>query len=760
MTANSYPGNPSLASEVKERVLSTFSHTLALFDDGQLDEVVAGCDLILEMDDRFEPARKLRQKAKDPAAPVDLQELYALRDGALSDSSPAAGADEGRTLQALEALNAGKYEEAVALCNTILSADPGNEEAQRIGQQANERLEADPFVRQFLQEAEQAAERGDNAAARTMIQKAESLDPQHPGIGAVSAKISNAEETGTADSGGSGFDFGGDSSPFTGAFGASDEPEEPSGGFGGFVAPSGEPETPSSATDEPAVADAAPGFDFSAPESDDTAASESEPPVAAAPDSGADEAANFGFTLEEEPDQSEPPIAQPAVSEPVVGEAQTFDFSTGDVEVSDSDQQKIENYLRDGDDLFESGDYQGAIDSWSKIFLIDVTNEQASERIEQAKERKRSADQRLDDLVTSGVAAYDRGDYQTARQTFEEVLAQDDSNFRAGEYLEKLDDHSAATAGGASESSSLPPPPPPAAIDHDDSIYQGDMYEEEASVPPPPPRTSDKPSNAATTPRAAGKKSPRGLILAVLAVAVLAVGAWFGWSMLGGDEPAQVDTAATQGKINRARLLAEGGDYPQAISVLSSVEPGDPMREQALQLIAQYRQQQAEKGGMVGGRPMNEVRDEFLAQGRSSFQEEDYITAKTAFEEAAKLKPLEGTDRDMYENATRQVSKLQAATTLFAQGSYAEAIDELSAVLEAEPTSVNAREMLVNAHFNLGVTALKNDDHQRAIEEFSLVLEDDPNDAMARRSLEIAQLYNDRPKDLMYEIFIKYLPLR
>ena len=50
------------------------------------------------------------------------------------------------------------------------------------------------------------------------------------------------------------------------------------------------------------------------------------------------------------------------------------------VETSAEDRAKIDKYLEEGDRLYASGDYQQAIDTWSRVFLIDVTNDDASER--------------------------------------------------------------------------------------------------------------------------------------------------------------------------------------------------------------------------------------------------------------------------------------------------------------------------------------------------------------------------------------------
>ena len=73
-----YPGNLSLPIEVREKILSTFRHTLDLYRDGKVDDCLIGCDFILKMDPRFAPARKLQEKAKNPNAAIDLAELQSV----------------------------------------------------------------------------------------------------------------------------------------------------------------------------------------------------------------------------------------------------------------------------------------------------------------------------------------------------------------------------------------------------------------------------------------------------------------------------------------------------------------------------------------------------------------------------------------------------------------------------------------------------------------------------------------------------------
>jgi len=88
--AGGYPGNLSLPVEVREKILSTFRHTLDLYRDGKMDDCLIGCDFILKMDPRFAPARKLQEKARNPKADVDLAELAAAIPAAHSVNAPPA----------------------------------------------------------------------------------------------------------------------------------------------------------------------------------------------------------------------------------------------------------------------------------------------------------------------------------------------------------------------------------------------------------------------------------------------------------------------------------------------------------------------------------------------------------------------------------------------------------------------------------------------------------------------------------------------
>jgi hypothetical protein len=165
-----YLGNSSLSSAVKDRVLSTFQQAVTLYKQGRIDEVVQGCSLILRMDPMFDPAKKLMEKAKNPSSPIDVDALI-----------PAdAGSDALREARA--ALAARDFQQASNLTAELLRNDFTNEEAREINDAAREKLEAAPFVDQFIRKAEGFARQGNASAARSELEKARALDADHPDI--------------------------------------------------------------------------------------------------------------------------------------------------------------------------------------------------------------------------------------------------------------------------------------------------------------------------------------------------------------------------------------------------------------------------------------------------------------------------------------------------------------------------------------------------------------------------------------------------
>ncbi len=696
-TNSPYPGNRDLPAEVKDRVLSTYRQSLAAHEQGRAEEAIAGCELILTMDSSFMPARALVEQARG------------------SDSARAAGGGDALAnalLAATRALEARDFQRAIELSNTVLREDLTNSRAQEIGREAQERLEAAPFVDQFLKKARAFLSTGNVKAAHGELDKARSLDPGNPNLRQLE------KETPPLPAQSQAFDFSADA-PFQFDFDAGSS--SPQSGEGGFV------------LEEP-------------------------PPVA---NTRSSQASDFGFSFEEEPPASD----QTPEPGPVVlpGEAQTFDFSSASMEMSSDERQRINGLIEDGDAVFEDANYRKATEIWSKIFLLDVTNAAAAERIEKARKLQQELDARVDGILATAIVAFEAGELDNARSGFKQTLLLDPNHPTALEYLKQIPESATAHDSVPPDTRSLDFDPPAPMLEPEEDLYAAYGIPQESDAPTTEstfqPAMPSEPAPA--TSRAPAKKAKRSGAWVMIAVAALlvAVAGWFAWSYFAGPAESVADDQSTL-ILSRAQALAKNERYDQAIDLLSSIEDGDPMHDRAQTLIEQYQSKKAGAVADVDGRPAAVVFAELLEQGRTAFMANDYVVAKDALTRAAAIQPLPPEAAAILQNATVQVAKLDSAMVLFKEGKYADAVAMLDGLLEQDPENRSIQQLLANAHFNLGATALREDRIDDAVREFDSVLASNPNDDLARRSREIAMRYREEPKDLLFRIYVKYLPLR
>lgn len=706
----SYPGNSTLPQAVKDRVLSTFQQTLALYRAGRMDEVTAGCTLLLQMDPTFDPARKLVEKLRNPSLPIDVESLV----------PGGAGATRSPLELAREAMAARDFQQVLHLTTEILTDDLLNEDARILGDEAREKLEAGPFVDQFSRKAEQSLAAGNAAAAKMELEKARSLDPTHPDVIRVSGLIDARAAAPAA------------STP------------SPS-----FIVDNSAP-----STGRPASQAADFGFTFE----------EEKPAEVSFSDFSFDTPAASDFSFQPSAPAAAPPAAAPPGGFSFDGQASApegeFDFATASVTVNDDDQTKIAQFIAEGDQAFAGGDYSQAIDLWSRIFLIDVTNDLASERIESAKAKRRQIEQEVEPLLSAGVDAFERGDTAKAQANLAEVLRLDPRNGIALDYSERL---GSTPDGGPGPSRPYSAPPPDMLGTFDDEMPLG---LEVPLIPPEPPAAaaaaaaakSSVKSKAAPPKKAAKRALPLRTIALVFGLLILAAGGWFAWNRFSAEPEIVSDAGAAL--IARASLLAESGKIDQAIALLRDIKPGDPQHEKAMVMIADLQQKKATSAQLVDGIPAAQYLEQRLTAARTAFTGGDYLAAKAAFEQAMRVKPLEPDARAQYDIASQQASKLDAAKALFSEQKYREAIANLEPLHQAEPQNASVRRMLADAHFNLGAAALQEERIPDAIRELDAVLALNPNDELARRSRELANRYNGETKDLLYKIYVKYLPTR
>jgi hypothetical protein len=368
------------------------------------------------------------------------------------------------------------------------------------------------------------------------------------------------------------------------------------------------------------------------------------------------------------------------------------------------------------------------------------------------------------------VQAFERKDFDTARRVFTNVLRVDPNNRTATDYMERLEEAGGAGAAAAFDAPYVAPPAEKYDIFADDemsgSYEQPLMPPDPDDAPAPAAAKSSKKSGAVSTKSAAVKPAkaksttqlPMGLIGGILAAVILLGGGWFAWSKFM-SKPAY-DPAATQAIFSQAQSLAAKGKYDAAISALQDVKPDDPQHDRALNLIADLQHKKTQAAEMIEGRPAAVVYQEALANGKAAFDAHDFDAAKKQFELALRVKPLPPDMKTAYDMASQQVAKLDAAKALFSERKYADAITNLQALAQQDPENKNIQRMLTDAHFNLGATSLQEAKTPEAIKEFDEVLKVDANDELAKRSRELAVRYNGEEKDLLYRIYVKYLPLR
>jgi tetratricopeptide (TPR) repeat protein len=185
-----YPGNLSLPREVRDKILSTFRHTLNLYKEGKTDDCLIGCDFILKMDPRFAPARQLIEKAKNPANEIDVASLEAIVAETPSRPERVATPETDRLIvRAAESFNARDFDAAIAAAEQVLQVLPGNQDAAQILEKARQKKSAQPQFEVARQRAIAALDGHRASEARAALDKMRSLDPEHPAVALLDRRL-------------------------------------------------------------------------------------------------------------------------------------------------------------------------------------------------------------------------------------------------------------------------------------------------------------------------------------------------------------------------------------------------------------------------------------------------------------------------------------------------------------------------------------------------------------------------------------------
>jgi len=822
-----YPGNPSLASDVQQRIRNTFEHTLGLAEKGSRQEALLGCDFVLRMDPLFEPARRLQERLEGSTGPLAVEDLRrgdppapqmpppsAMAPAAAADTAvaanPAAAPDPlwgdldglaselpelpgphaapgpgGLRAEFESLLSERRFQELLTRARQEAQAVTADLELQRLENLAQERLEAGPYVSKFLQSARDAMRAGNIAEGNRLLDKARALDPSHPGIAELSPQ-------GRLESGASGTS----ANRGPGAAGAAGSPAA-----AGFSA-----------------AALAPG----------TAAPSLFPPPPGAP----------------RPQPAAPPSQPSPAGAPVP--------AAGPAGADGESERRIRQLLDEGQAALDGGDPQAAIDAWSRIFLIDIDHQEAAHRIDGARRMKAERDRQVEETFHDGLSRLEANDMDGARGAFQRVLALQPGHLQAREYLQQLDegnvpavaaaaraaatrphplltglaplapsiplDRGAAAADGHAASGAGAPGAPlpglpaglaPAggAVD----LAAGDDLQEEILVPPDVGEAARQPDAHAhrevRSASAAHAGRARRLFLLV-GSAVLLLVLFVGWFLYQKreqwfpnsrtEEPAP---APAPNPIPRARRLHDTGKVAIAMTQLSRLPPGDPNYKEAQALIAKWQAEQAQGGpaaagatgpgaagtaspapGSPPGAPGTaslagagdasgaaatgaattdlERRQALIEQARQAYKEGSFLLSAQRYAAADRLGKLDADDAAQLTAAKQKLVPLQRQIDLFLTHNWEFALPELWRLHQSQPENRDVTRMIVDSYYDLGVRDLQHNDVAKAEQKFAEAKNLAPDDPDVKRQLVFAQTYLARGPDMLYRIYVKYLPIR
>jgi tetratricopeptide (TPR) repeat protein len=438
---------------------------------------------------------------------------------------------------------------------------------------------------------------------------------------------------------------------------------------------------------------------------------------------------------------------------------------------------RIAQFLKQGDDAIARGNPQEAIDLWSRVFLIDLSNEEASRRIDAARETLAETARKVDVLLAEGVQRYEAGDLAGARARFVDVLTRSEHDTTARSYLNQIDAALVGpSAAGAPQGDSeflrteIEAPRMPSFAEEGEGPDPSRtvavvVADESAPVEMAPPRSA--------TPRRKSAVDLRLLIpVGALLLAVVAALSWWLFRssrktgpVAGVKGPAAAPSGAAAGPkaaqddpIAKAQALFDQGKVDAAIQALLAIPDNDPRRNEALTKIDQFRN--AGVPTPAPPAPSAATLDDLRVQGFAAMKASKYIDAVKALDAVAKARPDDAETAQALRRARENVNSLRSAVKSYAEADYESAIKLLWELRTADPKNQDVEDYLLNSYVNSGIQSLQSGNTARAIEALHEAVKLRPTDTEAQRLLKFARKYPKGANDLMGRIFVRHLSLR
>jgi tetratricopeptide (TPR) repeat protein len=246
--------------------------------------------------------------------------------------------------------------------------------------------------------------------------------------------------------------------------------------------------------------------------------------------------------------------------------------------LSDAERDaRVEQLLLQGLDYYFTGVYESAIHVWTRVLFLDRGHDRARAYIERARGAQAERQRESEELLHQGVAAFDRGETTSARSLLRAAASQGASPEVALSYLDRLDrletsPRTAASIGAADEVRPASRPP---------------------VVPPPlPVRRWRFFAVVATSVIAISAAMWAGLVLFELAdirAALQRAPAASPARPSPAEEPLPVPSEA-EIALARARAQFQAGHVIDALNLLDTIPPLDPLSSDADRLRAEIQQ--------------------------------------------------------------------------------------------------------------------------------------------------------------------------
>ena len=251
---------------------------------------------------------------------------------------------------------------------------------------------------------------------------------------------------------------------------------------------------------------------------------------------------------------------------------------------------KVEHLLLAGLDHYFAGRYQHAIDVWSRVLFLDRSHARARAYIERARAALAERSRESEELLHTGVEAFERGDVGEARELLTSAAEQGGGRDDALAMLDRLE-RLEGTAGQASTG--------------------GEGRRRTRRL------LRRRPAQGNESARRV-RMVPLALLLVVLAASAYGLLVWR--PVLGGvlqapgvisplpavgvGDPLPVPTTAELALARASRLVADGRAH-DALRLLATIAPGDSLRSSAdaMRATIQHRLLSPEPAGVEGAGP-------------------------------------------------------------------------------------------------------------------------------------------------------------